>query len=277
MSAVYMDRMTEDSLVLMQNTANLSEQLNAEDFDFSWNTGLDVSLLRRRWDDNAMELRYLDLGQLHADAFVLANANNLVFNSMPPVFFPNVQSIDSRYTSEVRSFEANYHFAVYDTIHYLAGFRYVGLHDDLTAILDANPQAFLYRATTRNNLYGAQVGVLGFQHGPICRSLWTSAFAKIGVFGNDARHQSLIDTGVARLTVDDSDGNASWVGELGFVTQLPVTSRLSIHGGYSMLWLERIAIASDQMQVSDFFNSTGSDNRGDAIFHGAHVGIELLL
>jgi hypothetical protein len=275
-SVVYMDRVTDDSRALMQNTANLSQQLNADDFDFGWSVGLDVSLMRKRWDNNGFEFRYLDLGQLDADTFVITNAASLMLNASPPVFVPNVQSIDARYTSDLYSFEANYHYWISDFVTYLAGFRYLGLDDDITAQLNADPQTFLYRASSRNDLYGFQVGVLGFPPGLLCGCLNTTAFAKVGVFGNAAEHHSLLDTGVANLRVDDSVGRTSWAGEIGITSAWPVTACVSVLGGYQMLWFERVAVASDQLMVSDFFDGVGMNDRGGAIFHGAYLGVELL-
>ena len=276
-SVIFMDRVTDGSLVLMQNTANLSEQLNANDFNFDWEIGFDLSLMRKTWDDHGLEIRYLDFGQQEASANVAVSGGSVRIDSAPPVFLPNVQSIDARYRSETYSLEANYHYSFDDTLTYLAGFRYVSLDDDLNAILDANPQTFRYDALTRNDLYGLQVGVIGAPARPILGCLLGSAVAKAGVFGNDASHRGWINTGVANLAVKDSADSAAFVLELGLSAELRISERLSILGGYSALWLESVAIVTDQIASSDFFNGVGSDDEGDAVFHGANLAIQLRL
>ncbi len=243
----------------------------------NYSLGLDLSLMRKTWDDNGFEIRYLDLGQLDAESTATSAANIWRINSMPPVFAPNVQSVDTRYDSDLFSVEANYHYWIYDGITLLGGLRYVSLDDDLVAILDATPQAFTYDTATRNDLYGAQVGIHCEPCEQIFGCLIPSAFAKVGVFGNDARQRSLLDTGAVNQIVSDSTSGVAWVGELGFSTELQISRNVSILGGYSMLWMDRVAIASDQVVVNDFFNSVGIDRRSSAIFYGAHLAIELLL
>ncbi len=276
-SALFMIRKRENSLVLFQNTANVAEQINADDFDFDYSVGFDLSLMRKTWDDNGFEIRYLDLGQLDAVATATSAAEIWSINSMPPVFAPDVQAVQASYDSDLFSVEANYHYWIYEGITLLGGLRYVSLNDDLTEILDAAPQTFTYDTSTRNDLYGAQVGINGAPDEPIFGCLVPAAFAKVGVFGNDARQRSLLDTGAASLAVHDSASRVAWVGELGISTELQLSRYVSILGGYSMLWLDNVAIGSDQVVVNDFFNSVGIDNRGSAIFYGANLGIGLQL
>ncbi len=276
-SAVYMDRVTEDSLVLMQNTADASEQLNANDFDFGWVTGLDLSLLRKSWDDTGYEVRYLGLRQLDAASVVDTNAVLLRIESAPPLFAPNVQSIQARYRSDLQGIEANYLYPMYDTLTVLAGLRYVALDDDLVVNLDSAPQDFLYTVSTRNDLYGIQIGAVGTPVVPFDGFLSITAFGKLGIYGNDARQRSRFDTGAANLLVHASADTSSFVGEAGIIARMQLTERLALFGGYNLVWLDRIAVASDQIAASDFFNGTGSNDRGSAVFHGANVTIELRL
>jgi hypothetical protein len=67
------------------------------------------------------------------------------------------------------------------------------------------------------------------------------------------------------------------VGKLGLTAELRIHPCLSIIGGYSALWLESVAIASDQISSSDFFNGVGSDDRGGTLFYGANVAVVLRL
>ncbi len=274
-SLLYMDRATDDSLVLMENTANPSEQLNTADFDFGWNVGFDVSLMRIAWDDDAIEIRYLDLGQLDSSTRTATNAAQLRINAEPPVFAPNVQSIDARATSKLFGVEANYRLATCYPVTLLAGIRYVSLDETCMAILDATPQTFTYSASTRNDLYGGQVGAITCPH-PICFGwLYVSGFAKAGVYANDAAQHSLLSTTAADLAASDSVVSTAFAGECGVSAEIRISEHLAVYGGYSLLSLESVAIATEQIPATDFFNATGIDDRGGTIFHGAQLTIEL--
>jgi hypothetical protein len=67
------------------------------------------------------------------------------------------------------------------------------------------------------------------------------------------------------------------LGELGISAALEYGDRISVFCGYRLMWLERVAIASDQIEDTDFFLGTGSDDRGRSIFHGANFGMQLQL
>ncbi len=276
-SAVYMDRLTADSLTLIQSTVNPSEQLNADDFNFDWVAGFDLSLTRKAWDDNAVEVRYLGFNSFDASAFAATGGNPVQIDSTPPVFASNVQSIDAHDSSDLFSIEANYQLAIYDSVTVSAGIRYLSFDDDLTSVLDANPQTFGYDVSTRNDLYGVQIGATSIPCAPVFGCLWVSATGKAGIYGNDARQRSLLDTGAASLSINDSADNTAFVGEIGLSSRLPVGQCLSMIAGYSLLYLDNVAIASDQTSASDFFNGAGSDNDGYAVFHGIHLAIELRL
>jgi hypothetical protein len=272
--AVSMDRITADSQPLIQYTGALARQINADSFDFDWQAGLDVSLMRKSWDESAWEIRYLDLGTQRADASLTNAPNQVRFNAAPTIFAPNVQRIDASYENDLASFELNFHYPLYDHVEVLAGFRHVSLDDDLRTRLHAAPQTFLYEDRTENDLYGGQVGASTLPHpfSLLSCCCW-SAFAKAGVYGNDGSHRGFIDTGATQLAIRDSFGDVSFVGEFGANTRLQIGD-FAILGGYSLLWLEHVAIASDQLAVSNYFSGTGSDLRGSALYHGATLAIE---
>lgn len=276
-SAVYMDRRTERPLTLFQNTANLGEQVNADEFKFDGSLGVEASLMRQTWDDNGIEVRFLGLEQFNASTTAMSAPNQWRVNGSPPVFLPNVHTVNANYDSELLSLETNYQYGFHDALSFSCGLRWLSLNEDLTATFEATPQTFRYDTLTRNDLYGAQVGVVA---APLyllfgCRE--PTVFAKAGVFGNDARQRSVIDTGSATLSVHESASRVAWVGELGVATQYQLSRHLWILGGYSLLWIDRVTIASDQVVVNDFFNLTGINHRGSTLFYGANLGIGMQL
>jgi hypothetical protein len=268
-----MNRISEDYRVLMESTTNPIEQLNAAAFDFGWEPGLDCSARVLAWDDSAFEFRFLGLQEYTSNRLVDTSGSEVRINSNPAVFAPNVQTIDSRYTSDLYGFELNYLYVTYCPFNYIAGFRYVALDEDLSAVLDANPQTFGYRTSTRNDLYGFQLGVTSVPEMPLFGWQCLTWFAKAGIFGNDARQQSVLDTSLIGQIVSESPDTSAVVWEFGLRLDLPISDCWSIKGGYSALILDRISVASDQLSTIDFLTATGSNNRGTVMFHGVTLSL----
>ncbi|MDF1843344.1 MAG: hypothetical protein P1U77_18055 [Rubripirellula sp.] len=271
---IHLDRVTEDSYSMMQNVSAASEQLNASDFNFDWTTGFEFDLISRWWDNDGIEFRVLSTTNLDASKQVPMTATSLQINASPPIFAPNVTQLHGRYRSEMSSWEFNYHHWIARYSTGMIGFRYINLDDDLGVTITSTPTNYDYSALTRNNLYGLQIGWLG---GP--RVCWggiiVSAAAKGGVYANAVRHNAALDTGAIALPIRESNTNLSWMAEASLLAELPLTRCLSVTGGYTVLWFDQIAVASDQLPQSDFFNGSGYDDGGTALLHGAVGGIEL--
>lgn len=270
----YFDRVTENSRILMQNVANPGEQLNADDFDFDWTAGIDASFVHRRWDNHGFELRYLTTGDWESDVAFPSTATSLQINAATPIFAPDVTALMGVYESDLSTIELNYHHWIAPYATGLIGIRYATLDDDLNVLIDSAPTDFLYDAQTRNDLYGVQLGVLG---GP--RLGWWGLIltgdAKIGLYASDLRHRSALDTGAVVLRVRDTHEDIAWLAEANVKAELPITRHLSLTGGYNVLWVDQVSIASDQLLQSDFFSGTGQSVKGTALYHGALVALEL--
>ncbi len=65
------------------------------------------------------------------------------------------------------------------------------------------------------------------------------------------------------------------MGEIGLVGTGYLTKNIAIRGGYRMLWIDSVALASDQVAATDFFSGTGIDVTGDVFYHGGFLGLTL--
>ena len=276
-SLVYFDRIGADTLHLMRGTTNSSDLLSADQFEFDWNTGYDVSLIRHAWDETSVEFRYLNVGTLDANAFVPIGGGDLRLLSTPPVDFPDIQSINAGLTSRLSTFEANWHLPVYEVAKLFAGFRYLSLDEQLNAQLNGNAQSFQFEGVTRNDLYGGQLGIATSPGKSLFGDLRVSSFAKAGVLGNRALYRGRIDTAAATLGVRSSPDDTAFVGEFGAALHWPINEFFSVTGGYNLLVVNRVAIATDQIPASDFFAGSGGNGNGTAVFHGANVTLEVRL
>jgi hypothetical protein len=98
---------------------------------------------------------------------------------------------------------------------------------------------------------------------------------KAGIFGNQAAQNSSYSTGLVTLPATGDASLAAFIGELGINGTCQLTGSLALRAGYRLLWVTDVALASDQLPVSDFANSSGFNGTGDVFYHGAFVGLEL--
>ena len=63
------------------------------------------------------------------------------------------------------------------------------------------------------------------------------------------------------------------MGEIGIAGDYRLTDRWSVRGGYRLIWIDRVALATDQLAASDFVFARGIDPTGDVFYHGAFVGL----
>jgi hypothetical protein len=102
-------------------------------------------------------------------------------------------------------------------------------------------------------------------------------WAKFGVGGDICgEHQVIrtLDNSVVFRDIRGQDSGFTYCTELGVQAVLPLNSTFSLHGGYDVFILNRIALAPDQMDFNDNANAgTQVQQRGDLVLHGANFGI----
>jgi hypothetical protein len=161
----------------------------------------------------------------------------------------------------------------------LCGFRYVALDEDLVLASDNVRRQVdaRYDAGTDNDLYGLQLGARwrGYRN-----RLGIEALGKAGIFYNDAsQRQVLVDqlpsNPILLRDARDSSGDVAFLGELGISLLCDVTPALTLRGGYSLLWLEGVALAPDQLDFAVAPSAGGQiDMAGGILYHGASLGFE---
>jgi hypothetical protein len=203
---------------------------------------------------------------------------NTQINTEPSVVMVGPRDVLAEHTSELISFELNY---VWESqwspaLKWLTGFRTLEVDETLAADLVYPPGGFptAYHAVeTRNRLYGFQAGAdLTLYEG--------SAFAlrgvgSAGVYGNAARQRSAAwDDVTAPVFAVGDQSQAAFVGELGLSGKYALTEGFSFCADYRVLWASGLALAPEQVPVTNFNLGSGIDTDATAFYHGVFVGLE---
>ncbi len=241
-------------------------------FDFGTSGGVDLSLIR--WLDGGRSIESRFFGGLEwEDQQSWDTSDDWGFGNIPEWNNLNAVTVDAVYNSRLNSAEVNLRSSVNRSITFLIGFRWLELNEDITANADILGSPVNFRLDTDNNLYGGQIGAdanMFRNGGPITANAWVKA----GVYGNDADGSFSLQTPGPDFAGSASVGQVAFVGDVAFTGSYALTDHLSLRGGYQLLWIEGVAIASDQITLSNLVSGPGIDSEGEAFYHGALVSLD---
>jgi hypothetical protein len=263
-SGVVLDRDSETDVV------------NFKDFDFGYETGPRVQLMRRMGATRAWSIEYFGIDKWSAQE--TAGPGDLFFHASMGGG-PDISSLDLKYETEFHSVEINLWDRMNRNFSFFGGFRWLNLEDDfrVDGILapDDGNASFFGAYSANNNLYGFQVGGKGtlLDWG----RLSIDGFGKAGIYYNDANTQFMAGSpGFGLLLAEDDGGNAAFAGEFGINMNVRLTSHFALRGGYQVLWLSGIAEAHNQIGTTAAGTGvTDIDPTGSLFLHGAHAGFEI--
>jgi len=229
---------------------------------------------------SAIEATYFGLNSWSNHALVTDPAGQLglagtLQNATADYIFADRMSID--YSSQIHSAEANYKQTI-EGLTLLAGFRYFRLAEsfDINSHSSVFNAASDYKVNSVNQLLGAQFGMARtWQWG----AFNTNLVGKIGPYANLAHQNTLLqDVGntfnLRNYRADTTP--VSTLAEVGINAGYQVTNWLSLHAGYRFLWIQNVAFAPDQLDLSSSPMGTKVMNAHNHLFlHGVNVGAEI--
>lgn len=259
---------------LLQNTVNSATLLNANAFDFNWAAGLDMTLTREFGNGDGIDVRYFGVDGFSAQQ-TITTSPIWNFPTNPPLFGLGVANVDAIYASRLYSTEVNWRREANEWLTVLAGFRWIEFHERLAFNADFGGNQALISENTANHLYGGQIGLDGrIWH---YNRLTVDAYTKAGIYFNSADQDFSVTQAIGpAFGAGQRMDTAAFAGELGANGNYWITDRLALRAGYQMLWLQSVAVASDQIANVDVLNATGISVGGSVFYHGATAGIEYL-
>jgi hypothetical protein len=255
--------------------------LDAANFDFDFEGGFDVSLRRHNifgtcWD---LEALYFGVDGWNAQTGAINSASGAAVQFAHPI--GNIAygaDLSASYRSELHNVEINGWRPIRPWLSLLAGFRYMELNENGLALTqDVLSQV----PNTANYAIGAENRLTGFQIGADTR-VWSgprldlNCTLKAGVFDNRASNGVSITQDLGgNFASDASASHTAFVGQLDVAGVYRLNSCWSLRAGYQLLWIEGVALASEQVAVSDPFNGLATvDTTGSPFYHGAFFGLE---
>jgi len=233
-------------------TGMLAALNDGETPEFDWAVGPDISIIRHLGGCHSLEVRYFGALDFQID------------QELDPV--PGV-SLNTDYSSRLNSTEINLRRAASPRLTWLAGFRWIELHEEFDQDIDVFGTAIDVDTNVDNHLYGGQVGAdVNLLRDWCCWSV--DAVFKAGAYANYADRDLQVAVNgqpVAGIVTDDSE--AAFVGEIGIVAAYDLGNCWAVRGGYQLLWIDGAALADEQITLD-------LEMSGDVLYHGALIGLE---
>jgi hypothetical protein len=280
--ALFLHRSTPRSAVLVTDsyTPGGTVLLDANQFDFDTQTGWDIYLARDRvFGDWGIEANYFSVDGWNASTEPVTSPGGAVVQFVTPLGNTQVPAtLSASYASQLYSVEINARRPLLDWLTLLLGYRFLELDESgLSIAQDVGPGLNLatYSIKSQNSLSGFQVGL--DSQIPVGQRLTLQGIGKVGIYGNRASNNIYIYQSDSPETFGSETmlGHTAFVGELDFAATYAVTDQLSVRGGYQLLWLEGVALASNQVAVSDPDHGiSGIHSTGGVFYNGAFVGLE---
>lgn len=256
--------------------------LSAGDVNYPMAVGPKFTLGRTIGERYAVEMVYFGLQQWNTSRTVNGDNDLAIPGALGLASFDffNVDRLTASSQATLNNVEANLWRRIGGgPLCLMAGFRYFDLDERFVIRgADSDTGASRYRIGTQNDLFGGQLGgryrrcfgpgsLFGFE-----------AVGKAGVFGNAAGTSQSVtdfDNTFSLRDVHQSAGQAAFVGDIGVNGLLRVTDSLQVRIGYTMIWVEGIARAANQLDFSDNAKSGRFVHFGEGAFlQGINVGLE---
>ena len=83
-----------------------------------------------------------------------------------------------------------------------------------------------------------------------------------------------VPTAGPNVTGTTTSGDVGFVGEIDLFGTYPICNHVALQGGYQLLWIDGIALATDQaVNATATGSGTGIDTNGSLFYHGATMAL----
>lgn len=271
--------------------------LSTRDLDFPFNAGPSILIGHTINECYQIEGGYFNLSQWD-DTAAIRDPNNTLFSPFTGITRPagGLTGIDRNdfvsihETSFLRSAELNLRQQLpmppgRMTASFLVGLRYIGISERLN-YLATSPFPAAGTTTTvnvdiGNDMLGPQIGgkVQFFKE-----ACWWIDFEAKGAILQDSIVRDASGTftappaGIpASFVSRDSERRTAFLGDLDLTATYRVSPFCSARFGYRAIWVDRVALASDNFQTDISLLTLGpahATNRDHVVYHGPHAGLE---
>ncbi|MCA9247618.1 MAG: hypothetical protein KDA42_10895 [Planctomycetales bacterium] len=272
------ERAERDQTLVVQGVGQ-TPIFSASDIDFDPEVGPRAVAGFNINECNAIELTYFGTHHWHAQETV-SGANDLAIPgdlALATFDFLDADRMRFNYAADLHSGEGNWIYRL-GCIDFFGGARFLSLDEQFNInAFDAGFGSGDYNVRVSNDLYGGQIGAAIVQE----YSHWGwDGFCKAGAFSNSVDHRQTVgdfNNQIALRDVHTYDSDVAFVGEAALHLAIFLSDRVSLRGGYHVLWADGVALAPNQLDFTDTaLSGRAIDMESTLFLHGATGGVEVI-
>jgi len=276
--ALGMNRTAGTDRVLVLDTNTLAPLFNSNEFAFPMTPGGRAYLQLMGPSGISYQAVYMRLATFVADATVVGN-NNLQIPfplAGATTDFFGADQMSFHYLSDIQGGELNA-IIPWGNFQWILGYRYLQIDESLLLQSFDIDDGFEsdFTTTAFNALHGIQIGAQG--QWSLFDLVNFDFWAKFGVYGDIAGEHQIVRDLNNTVVFRDTRGRdtaTSLVTDVGVQVVMPLGSSWSLHGGYSVMIINDIALAPDQMDFNiNASAGTRVNTKSDLVLHGVNVGL----
>lgn len=281
--AVFLHRNQPTGQLLFFNPTSPLEQIDASEFDFGFSSGIEVGAIF--YDQETLtdiEFRGTWVDEWSSGVTQDFSGATVQINATPPLATTGPRNgflvYDSKFwTAEVN---ARYRLRSLPGTTVLAGFRSMRLDERLNGTLvdpaGAVPDELIQTAT-QNRLFGFQIGAdYVFRN---CCNWCLKLNGRAGMYGNDGNQQSNLISLATPPVVFPAQGGAgdlAFHAQFGFEGKFRLSECVNLIGGYQVILIDGLSLASDQLAATNFPAQAGYDSNGSVVMQEIKFGVEVV-
>lgn len=264
------------TLLMDTGTPAGAQLLNAHDFDFGTEAGPTVTI-SRHFEPVSLQLRYFGVDDWSRSVGSITSNGLYVPFATPLADTDLSYNGSARYESDLHSLEFNFTRPLCDSWGFILGYRYLELKEDLGMHLIGTSGPVTSQTdiglSAKNRLHGFQLGVGGdvWNRGGRFRM---EGSVKAGVYSDLMHANTSINQDGSISAAAAQTHHAAFLGELELAGVYQVTQRLAVRAGYQVLWIEGVALASDQMTTLNPSSGGRIDTSGSPMYHGVNASVQ---
>jgi hypothetical protein len=278
-----LDHGSDGNTPLVLDSLTGAALLTSDELTYPMTAGPRLVLGRRLAGGGAAELVYFGLQDWNASRLVTGTNDLRVPGDLgvATLDFFNADAFTVTSGATINNVEANLWRPTADErLALLAGFRYFDLDERLAIRAgDSDTGSSRYTIATGNDLFGGQLGGRYRILPDDSHRLGLEGIAKAGLFGNAVEMGQFVSDFDGSQVIRDtavSAGRVAFVGELGVTGLIRIADHVNARIGYSLLWVEGVARAANQLDYTDTAASGTSLFFGQGAFmQGVNVGFEI--
>lgn len=266
------------SRTLLSHQAGGGEALSTSDLGFGFQSGWQIDLAYHYDPTAAVCFRYFGVHNSTGDRVTASGSDRLVFDPPGPV----MQTSEGFFvdnSSQLDNWAVSWQQSVNPWLDWQLGLRIAQLRDELVVFSGSRTGDSTTAYYGKNHLFGFDLGA--------AMRLWDQGgwvrldgTLKGAVFYNridtDAFRWVVPDRG-PRNSVTDSEDHGAFLAEAGLIATFRLHRNLTLQCGYQVLWLTGIALAPDQVPVTDFTaGTTVMNDSANLLYHGTVLGLTLV-